>query len=240
MKKYQVFIKGETVDLVVPNKFAVEKTQWYNWFNNEKFTRILINHGLFPNTVDSQKIVLKKMIEANKEKTGLFLLMAEKKNHKLIGVCSLSKIDWVNRSAYMAIVMSPFRKRNFVFNSVETKALLTKHAFENLNLNKVRTTQVLELAEWQKYSNLFGYKVEGILRNHYLKGNKYYDVCLHSCLLEDYLKCKKKLGENFWPGKERLFKLMLKFPKGDIYEKVKKRIALENKIFDKKVEKILI
>ena len=148
------------------------------------------------------------MIEANKEKTGLFLLMAEKKNHKLIGVCSLSKIDWVNRSAYMAIVMSPFRKRNFVFNSVETKALLTKHAFENLNLNKVRTTQVLELAEWQKYSNLFGYKVEGILRNHYLKGNKYYDVCLHSCLLEDYLKCKKKLGENFWPGKERLFELM--------------------------------
>ena len=36
MKKYQVFIKGETVDLVVPNKYAVEKTQWYNWFNNEK------------------------------------------------------------------------------------------------------------------------------------------------------------------------------------------------------------
>ena len=25
MKKYQVFIKGETVDLVVPNKFATEK-----------------------------------------------------------------------------------------------------------------------------------------------------------------------------------------------------------------------
>ncbi len=83
MKKYQVFIKGETVDLVVPNKFAVEKTQWYNWFNNEKFTRILINHGLFPNTVDSQKIVLKKMIEANKEKTGLFLLMAEKKKSQV-------------------------------------------------------------------------------------------------------------------------------------------------------------
>ena len=51
----------------------------------------------------------------------------------------------------MAVIMSPFRKKDFVFNSVETKALLTKHAFEKLNLNKVRTSQVLELAEWQKY-----------------------------------------------------------------------------------------
>jgi len=32
---------------------------------------------------------------------------------------------------------------------------------------------------------------------------------------------------------------MLKFPKGDIYERVKKAISSENKIFDKKVEKIL-
>ena len=191
MKKYQVFIKGETVDLVIPNKYAVEKTQWHNWFNNEKFTRVLINHGLFPNTIDNQKLVLKKMIESNKNKEGLFLLMAEKKNHKLIGVCSLSKIDWVNRTAYMAIVTSPFRKKNFLFNSVETKALLTKHAFEKLNLNKIRTSQLLELSEWQKYSNLFGFKVEGIFKNHYLKDNKYYDVCMHSCLLDDFLKSKK-------------------------------------------------
>ena len=62
---------------------------------------------------------------------------------------------------------------------------------------------------------------------------------MHSCLLDDFLKSKKKLGENLWPGK-KFFELILKFPKGDIYEKVKKRIALENKIFDKKVEKILI
>ena len=32
---------------------------------------------------------------------------------------------------------------------------------------------------------------------------------------------------------------MLKFPKGDVYEKVKKSINIENNIFDKKVEKIL-
>ena len=108
--KYQVFIEGETVDLVVPSKHAVEKTEWYNWFNNVKFTKYLIHHGLFPNTIDNQKIVLKRMIESNK-KNGLFLLIAEKKLISWSDVSSLSKIDWINRSAYMAVIMSPFRKR---------------------------------------------------------------------------------------------------------------------------------
>ena len=64
----------------------------------------------------------------------------------------------------MTIVTSPFRKKKFLFNSVETKSLLTKHAFEKLNLNKIRTSQLLELSEWQKYSNLFGFKVEEFLK----------------------------------------------------------------------------
>ena len=55
--KYQVFIEGETVDLVVPSKHAVEKTEWYNWFNDAKFTKYLIHHGLFPNTINNQKLV---------------------------------------------------------------------------------------------------------------------------------------------------------------------------------------
>ena len=58
-EKISGIYKG-AVDLVIPNKYAVEKTQWHNWFNNEKFTRVLINHGLFPNTIDNQKLVLKK------------------------------------------------------------------------------------------------------------------------------------------------------------------------------------
>ena len=57
--------------------------------------------------------------------------------------------------------------------------------------------------------------------------------------LDDFLKSKKKLGENLWPGKKKFFELILKFPKGDIYEKVKKSIDLENKKFDKKIEKII-
>ena len=60
---------------------------------------------------------------------------------------------------------------------------------------------------------------------------------MHSCLLDDFLKIEKAC-ENLWLGK-KFFELILKFPKGDIYEKVKKSIDLENKKFDKKIEKKL-
>ena len=33
--------------------------------------------------------------------------------------------------------------------------------------------------------------------------------------------------------------MMLKYPRGDVYEKIKKSISIQNDIFDKKVEKII-
>lgn len=236
--KFKKFIEGETVDLVIPNKEAATKSEWYNWFNKEKSTRYLAYHGLFPNTKEDQKATLSKMLISNKKKTGLFLLIVCKVTKKLIGVTALSSIDWINRSTYLAVIISPEKKTNFVINSVETKALMTKHAFDKLNLNKVRTSQVLELSEWQKYSQLFGYKVEGVFKAHFIKDHKMYDVCFHACILKDYLKARKKIGNSFWPGKEKLFKMMMKYPKGYLYQNIKNKIDEENLIYQKKIDKL--
>lgn len=236
--KFKKFIEGETIDLVIPNKEAANKTEWYNWFNKDKSTKYLAHHGLFPNTRSDQNEILKQMLDSNKKKTGLFLLIVCKDTKKLIGVTALSTIDWINRSAYLAIIISPERKKNFIFNSVEVKALMTKHAFDKLNLYKVRTSQVLELSEWQKYSHFFGYKVEGVFKAHFLKDHKMYDVCFHACILEDYLKARKKIGEAFWPGKKKFFRIMMKYPKGYLYENVKKKIDKENLIYQKKIGKL--
>ena len=162
----------------------------------------------------------------------MFLLIVCKDTKKLIGVTALSIIDWINRSAYLSIIISPERKKNFIFNSVETKALMTKHAFDKLNLNKVRTTQVLELSEWQKYSHFFGYKVECVLKSHFLKYHKMYDFCFHACVLHDYLKVRKKLEKLFGQVK-RILKIMLNYPKGYLY-KNKKNIDKENLSYQKK------
>ena len=53
-KKYNIFISGETVDLVIPNINAIKFDDWSNWFNDEDTTKFLGSHGFFLNTIQSQ------------------------------------------------------------------------------------------------------------------------------------------------------------------------------------------
>ena len=41
MKKLDVFLAGETVDLCIPTIEFAKNSQWYSWFNNKKLTRYL-------------------------------------------------------------------------------------------------------------------------------------------------------------------------------------------------------
>ena len=65
--KYEVFIKGETVDLVIPNKNAIETDQWNSWFNDKEKMQFLPEHAMFPNTKKDQYLRLnKKLIRPSK------------------------------------------------------------------------------------------------------------------------------------------------------------------------------
>ncbi len=55
MKKLDIFISGEYVDLCIPTLDFAQNSQWYSWINNRKLTRYLDKQGLFPNTSDKQK-----------------------------------------------------------------------------------------------------------------------------------------------------------------------------------------
>ena len=62
--KFDVFIKGERVDLVVLSEELIEITNWYNWFNDEENTRFMQKH-YFPNTKQMQLEYFKNEIENN-------------------------------------------------------------------------------------------------------------------------------------------------------------------------------
>ena len=72
--KFQKFIEGETIDLVIPNKEAVNNTEWFNWFNKKKSTKYLAVHGLFPNTREDQNEILKRMLNSNKKKNWIIFI----------------------------------------------------------------------------------------------------------------------------------------------------------------------
>ena len=54
--KYKIypFIKGELVDLIVLTKEIVEKTNWFNWFNDQSITENMQQH-YYPNNIYLQK-----------------------------------------------------------------------------------------------------------------------------------------------------------------------------------------
>ena len=54
MKKLDVYISGETMDLCIPTLAFARESQWYSWFNKPKLTRYL-EQGLFPETAEAQE-----------------------------------------------------------------------------------------------------------------------------------------------------------------------------------------
>ena len=53
MSDYSVFIEGETIDLCVPSKLAIERDGWADWFNDLETTRFL-GQGVYPNFKEDQ------------------------------------------------------------------------------------------------------------------------------------------------------------------------------------------
>ena len=105
--------------------------QYYNAFNNLKLTQTN-SHGTFPvDSVDSEGI-LKDM----RERRSIRLMIFLKETKKCIGVCSIQKIDLINRHAEIARFIWEENIRGKGLGTQVLKAL-AKHCFYELNLKKI-------------------------------------------------------------------------------------------------------
>ncbi|MFA5905335.1 MAG: GNAT family protein [Desulfobacula sp.] len=204
-----VFIKGEVVDLCVPSKESWVIDRWYQWFNDEKTTRYLAQ-GIMPNTADKQ---IQFLDSAQDKGDRLILLIKPKNKEYFVGVASLSMIDHVQRKCDFAMVIGEQDKSSdSIFYAIETKCIMTEHAFEKIGVERIYSGQHIDLIKWQRWQFLFGYQIEGILRKSCRKGYNLSDSMVSSCLLEDYLKLKKMRNGSLWPGKKRMFELLREIP----------------------------
>ena len=165
---FDVFIEGETIDLCVPVKKEWVIDQWYKWFNDEKVTKYLDQQGVMPNTADKQVQFLDSAME---KRDRLILLIKPKVKNYFIGVCSLSKIDYIQRKCDFAMVIGKQDKSpDSIFYAMEAKCRMTEHAFEKLGVERIKSGQHIDLIRWQRWQFLFGYQIEGILRKSIRKG----------------------------------------------------------------------
>ena len=80
---YEVFIEGETIDLVIPRDIAIHRDRWHAWFNDPEVAKFS-DHGLWPNTPEKQLKFLESTTHAESDR--LVLLLRPKDAQHVIGL----------------------------------------------------------------------------------------------------------------------------------------------------------
>lgn len=109
--------------------------------------------------------------------------VAGEKDAKIVGVCGLTSIDWMNRRAEFSLYIDPIRHhRGFGQSALKT---LLHHAFETLNLNCV-WGESFDGNPAQKMFEKVGMTKEGTRRAFYYREGKYVGASLWSILRSDW------------------------------------------------------
>ena len=154
MAEPSVFIRGQLIDLCAPDlnsdNYLEIIDRWFRWFNNINVTKYL-DQGVFPNTFEEQKKFVEDSI-ANKDR--IIALILPKGAKEYVGVASLSNIDFKTGQCSFALVIGD-QKNSPMLASMETKALLTEHAFEAMGMRRISSGQNIELKKWQEDASPF-------------------------------------------------------------------------------------
>lgn len=190
MTKPDIFLGGTIVYLRKPNlQTDVIEGEWHYWFNDYEITQYLV-HGVFPVSREQELEIVKKNMERS---DTLLLTVVDIESNRPVGLVSLCNIDFINRRAEIVIVMSKQKKLGA---ALEAMALLTQHAFDRLNLDKVYAGHHEKLWKFVNNLELIGYKIEGYREKFGRRNCESYGVILTGVEVDYFNKLRSLRGGN--------------------------------------------
>ena len=188
---FDIFIKGEEINLVVLTEEIVKKTNWYKWFNDQETTYHMQQH-YYPNTLEDQ---IKFFHDNLKNNDMLVQLGIVHKTDKVFcGIVSIGNINNFNHNADISLMIGE-KKYRVLDIAYEVMKLIINHSFQSLNLHKVSVGYVATLKPWGLFlQNSFGFVEEGIQREHAFKNGKYIDIVNLGLTINDY---KQKVHKKY-------------------------------------------
>ncbi|MNE09548.1 putative ribosomal N-acetyltransferase YdaF [compost metagenome] len=154
-----------------------------NWANDEEITGTLSEIFTYPQTLHSTESFLRNMVEGKMDSKGF--IISSKDTLEYIGQIDLHKLNWLNRSATLGIVIG---RKDCLGKGYGREAitLMQGFVFETLNLNRLEL-EVYDYNEraYRCYTSC-GFKEEGRFRQKIYKHGKYCDVIIMSILAEEY------------------------------------------------------
>ena len=125
------------------------------------------------------------------DKNFRFAIMYE---GKFVGVSTLTRIDWKNRSADHGIKLCNDVPKKIGIGTDGVYATM-RYAFEELQLNRLYSSILEYNIASQKLYAKCGWKVEGNYRRSIFKNNAYHDELAIAILRDEYFEWKANRGE---------------------------------------------
>ena len=164
-----LFLEGRNI-LLGPLSGKEKLESYAQWINDQE-TTLFMGSGRFP----ANKEDLRDYIESySRSKDGMILGIFTKKNKRHVGNITLHLIDWRNRNAEIGVLIGDKKLRGKGY-ATEAVRLVADHAFNKLNLRKLYTGMVKVNEASKRAFEKVGFKVEGILREHFYLNGKYLD-----------------------------------------------------------------
>ena len=191
-KSFDTFLEGNKVDLIVLDSKVVKNTDWYTWLNYQKNTELL-ETGKFPNTIEKQLKYLKTEIISKKEllsnsKTDkkIQLGIVDKHTNILVGMVSAYNFNYFTRTCYVSVIMDLKKKlKNSLETFKEAQDLIIDHIFFKMNFRKIYSGTSSEKLSILT-EKLWGFKREGVLKEHEFINGKYVDSYLIGLFRKDW------------------------------------------------------
>lgn len=182
------FLAGTVVNLRHPDlQRDVMEGAWHSWFNDPDITAFL-THGVRPITREQERDIIAS--DLTNPRT-LMLSVVEKATGQHLGVVCLNNIDHLNRMAEIRIVLGGYRPKGA---ALEAMALITKHAFDRLNLQMLYAGQHEGLWRWVNTIGLIGYRIDGFREFAGWRNGKPYSIILTSVTSERFYALQEQRG----------------------------------------------
>ncbi|MDD3415212.1 MAG: GNAT family protein [Lachnospiraceae bacterium] len=123
----------------------------------------------------------------NRDKMVRCSIISEESPDDIIGLVSLTNINYINRSASFHIMIGKKENQNIGAGTFATKKML-EHGFLNMNLNRIELATLSNNVRAQHLYKKCGLKKEGVKRECCYKNGKYLDEEIYSILRKEFLE----------------------------------------------------
>jgi RimJ/RimL family protein N-acetyltransferase len=159
------------------------------WINDQEVIRTL---GIaYPRNLLSERRWIENLYQDDR---NIVLGIVVKEGDRLIGSTSLHRIDYRNGNAMFGILIGAKEEWGKGYGTEVTR-LMVRYGFEVLNLHRIYLyVYAHNLAGISAYTRA-GFQQEGVLREHYYRDGRYYDVILMGILRQEWQEERILAGE---------------------------------------------